>query len=89
MWRKVTAPSTITTYLGVEIDSVRMLLTLPQEKVDKFCEYFNKFVTAKTTSMKDLERLNGYISHCSQIVQGRCVFTRRCFDMYKQIVRSG
>lgn len=85
-WRKVASPAKCVTYLSVEIDTCKMELRLPQGKVDKFKCLVKKFVVEKFISKKELEELNGVLSHCSQIVQGGRVFTRRCYDTYKQII---
>lgn len=88
-WKKITAPSRVAIYLGVKIDSNAMCLSLPVDKVEKFKAYVNKYRECDYISKKELEQLNGLLSHCSQIVQGGRLFTRRCFDMYKQVVRNG
>lgn len=88
LWAKVTHPATTETYLGVEIDTLAMELRMPAEKVEKFKAMVNRFTSAVFISKKDLERLNGLLSHCAQVVQGGCIFTRRCYNMYKSMVNS-
>lgn len=88
-WTKVTPPSVHTVYLGNLIDTDSMCLSLPREKVDKFKRYVTKYLNCKYITKKELECLNGLLAHCSQIVQGGRVFTRRCFDMYQCIVACG
>lgn len=85
-WRKISTPSTCTTYLGIQIDTVKMELRLPNEKVEKFRRYVSKYVTAGYITKKELEQLNGLLAHCAQIVQGGKIFTRRCFDQYRLMV---
>lgn len=51
-WSKVTAPATVATYLGVEIDTVNMILRLPQDKVEKFKSMVGKFSNAKFISRR-------------------------------------
>lgn len=87
-WAKVTHPSTTATYLGVEIDTVAMELRLPLEKVEKFKSMVGRFSSAVFISKKDLERLNGVLSHCAQVVQGGRIFARRCYNMYKEMINS-
>lgn len=85
-WKKISSPSRVTTYLGVEINTEKMCLTLPVEKVVKFKSFVEKYLHCEFISKKELEQLNGLLSHCSQIIQGDRIFTCRCFDMYKQVV---
>lgn len=85
-WKKISTPSTLTIYLGIQIDTIRMELSLPIVKVDKFKKYVNKYVTACYITKKELEQLNGLLAHCAQKVQGGKIFTRRCFDQHKVMV---
>ena len=82
---KVTPPSTCTTYLGVEIDSVTMELRLPQSKLLRLRDLLETYVTRKKISKKDLESLGGLLSHCSHLVRGGRTFCRRIFNLYKEI----
>lgn len=54
-WKKISQPSKITTYLGIVIDTTRMELRLPQEKVNKFKEMVTKYVRAIWITRKKLE----------------------------------
>lgn len=85
-WKKISTPSTCTIYLGIQIDTIKMELSLPSDKVEKFKKYVNKYVIATYITRKELEQLNGLLAHCAQIVQGGRIFTRRCFDQYKVLV---
>lgn len=87
-WRKISPPSTCTIYLGIEIDTVCMHLRLPDEKVQKFKTYVNRYASCIYITKKELEKLNGILSHCAQIVQSGRLFVRRCYDCYSQIVNS-
>lgn len=87
-WRKITPPSTVTTYLGIVVDSTQMQLRLPVEKVDKFKCYVKKYYDASTISKKELEQLNGLLAHCAQVIQGGRIFTRRCFNAYRDLVQA-
>ena len=49
---KVSPPSTCTTYLGVEIDSVTMELRLPQIKLERLRNLLEKYVSCKKNLKK-------------------------------------
>lgn len=66
-----------------------MCLTLPAEKVAKFKAYVGKYLECSYITKKELECLNGLLAHCSQIVQGGRIFTRRCFNMYQVAISKG
>ena len=69
-FEKVTPPSTCTTYLGIEIDSVSMELRLPERKLVKLKQLLDVHLGKKKISKFDLESLGGLLSHCSHVVRG-------------------
>lgn len=76
-------PSQITTYLGIEIDSVAMELRLPEGKIEKLRLLLSQVELQSYISRKNLESLTGYLAHCSTIVRGGRLFCRRLYDLYK------
>ena len=80
-WKKVTAPSTICTFLGITIDSVKMELSLPLEKVQKLHSFLSELMAKGYASKKELERSGGLVSHCSYVIRGGRTFSRRIFDL--------
>lgn len=83
LWGKVTPPSQITTYLGIEIDSVKMELRLPPRKIEKLRLILEKFSTKKSASKHQLEQLCGLLAHCPTVVKGGRVFCRLLYDACK------
>ena len=82
---KVSPPSTCTTYLGVEIDSVCMELRLPEVKIVKLRALLDMYVSRDKITKKDLESLGGLLSHCAHLVRGGKTFCRRLYNLYKEL----
>ena len=80
-WKKVTPPFTISTFLGITIDSSIMELSLPMEKVEKLKTFLTSLLDKGCASKKELERAGGLVSHCSYVVRGGRTFSRRIFDL--------
>ena len=80
-WQKVTSPSTLTTFLGINIDSVGMELSLPMEKVDKLRDLTITILNRGHSTKNELECLDGLVSYCSYVVRGGRTFSRRIFDL--------
>ena len=80
-WSKVTSPSQVTTFLGITIDSVKLQLSLPLEKVEKLRDLLLLLIDRGSATKKELERVGGLVSHCSYIVRGGRTFSRRIFDL--------
>ena len=58
---KMEGPATVITLLGVELDSDRFQLRLPQEKLKKLCEMVAKWRSRKLCSKRDLQVLAGHL----------------------------
>lgn len=84
-WSKVCGPTQNITFLGINIDTVRMLLSLPQEKVEDFMLLLNKFTGMKRASKKQLQSLAGGLNWASSIVAGGRVYLRRILDTIQKL----
>ena len=82
-YKKVVSPSNVVTYLGVEVDSLRMELGLPQSKLDKLANELEFFSHRKRATLKQLQRLAGILSHCSALVRGGRTFSHRVISLLK------
>ena len=56
-WGKVTPPSQVCSYLGLDIDSIKMEIRLPTDKLEKLINLLKKYVGKSTISKKELESL--------------------------------
>ena len=86
---KVSPPATCTIFLGIEIDSVEMVLRLPEAKVNKLNTQLDRFIEADRISKVDLESLGGLLSHCAHLVRGGRTFCRRLYNLYKEVCSKG
>ena len=82
-WKKVTEPAHRTTFLGIEIDSSDMSLTLPDAKVLKLKASIMEIYSCRVASKKQLESIGGQMAFCSRVVRGGRTFSRRIFDACK------
>ena len=85
-YEKLLSPSTCTTYLGLEVDSVAMELRLPPKKLAKLISLLEIYVSKDRISKHDLESLGGLLSHCSHVVRGGRIFCRQIYDLYKTMI---
>ena len=79
-WGKVVDPTTKITFLGIELDSVEMMLRLPDEKLQSFTQELQGFVHRKRASKRQLQALAGRLSWAAGVVKGGRVFLRRIFN---------
>ena len=75
-------------YLGLDIDSIKMEIRLPKDKLEKLINLLKKYVGESTISKKELESLGGLLAHCSHVVDGGRTHSRRFYDLYKVILKN-
>ena len=69
-WAKVTPPSRVCRFLGLEIDSKEMEIRLPLDKLEKLKVLLAKYINKNSIGKKELESLGGLLSHCAHVVDG-------------------
>lgn len=82
-WDKCSAPSKSTRYLGVIFDSDSMQIKLPEDKLEKLRNEL-LFFEGKTRATKlQIQKLAGYLAHCSKVVRGGRLFSRRIISLLR------
>ena len=79
-WGKVCGPSKRLVFLGVEIDSSLLRVSLPKAKLYDFKLLLQSFATRKRASLRQLQSLAGKLSWASLVVTGGKVFLRRILN---------
>ena len=88
-YNKVTEPSKVTVFLGITIDSEKMEISLPQDKVKKLKDCLEYCMGKRFISKKALQKVGGLMSFCSQVVKGGRTFSRRLFDLCAKARNKG
>ena len=71
----------IITFLGYELDTVKMEARLPQDKIQKCRDMLNWFLTMEKVTLKQLQSLIGLLNFaCNIIIPGRA-FLRRLINL--------
>ena len=78
---KTLGPSTVITFLGIELDSVKSEARLPVPKLVKAKSAVNKFLLLKSATKRQLLSLIGYLQHCSRVIAQARPFLRRLIDL--------
>lgn len=78
---KKVGPVTVLTFLGLELDSVKQTIKVPQEKIDKAKEAMLQLIQCKKITLKRLQSMVGLLNFiCKAIPAGRA-FNRRFYDV--------
>ena len=71
--------TTCLTFLGLLIDTVSQTVSIPKEKIERAQQLIAKILTKRKVTLKDLQKLCGFLNFlCKCIVPGRA-FTRRLY----------
>ena len=74
-------------FLGILLDGEHHILAIPTEKKDMAMQLLEEMLSKKKSTVKDLQRLCGYLNFLGKaIVPGR-TFTRRMYAKYSTIVK--
>ena len=74
-------PSRVLTFLGVEVDAIKMEVRLPQGKVGELRHLLALWLDRKHCNKRELESLAGKLQHACRVVRpGRC-FMRRLYAL--------
>ena len=79
--KKTGGPSFVLSFVGIELDTIKMEARLPEEKLAKCRSLIWEFLTKKKVTLTELQSLIGLLNFtCSVIVPGR-TFLRRLINL--------
>ena len=79
--KKTVGPSTLLTFLGIELDTVRQEARLPLEKIQKCLSMVDMFLRRKKVTLEELQCLCGLLNFACQVVLPGWAFLRRLFEL--------
>ena len=74
---KTVQPSTVITFLGIELDSVSRVARLPQAKLNKIQRSIEVLMRKTTVSLKDVQSVIGLLNFACQVITPGRPFLRR------------
>lgn len=77
---KTIGPSCIITFLGLEIDTIEMVIRIPQEKLFEVRQKLQTILNKKKTTLKELQSLVGLLNFCARAIPSVRAFNRRFYD---------
>ncbi len=82
---KTEGPTTSLTFLGIEIDTVRLQLSLPGEKVRRLRELLRKWTHKRACTRRELESLVGHLCHAATVIRPGRIFLRHLFSLLSRV----
>ena len=84
---KTVGPCTCLTFMGLELDSVKMEARLPVDKLEKVRQLLRTHQKCRKITLHSLQSVIGLLNFCCMVVRpGRC-FLRRLIDHTKSVSR--
>lgn len=80
---KTLGPSSSLVFLGIEIDTIRGILRLPEAKLTKLRQMLVAWSGRKVTTVKELQSLLGYLNHACKVVRPGRSFMRNMIALLK------
>ena len=74
-------PAQVLVFLGIILDSVRMELRLPEEKLQRMSSMVEEWLPRRSCTKKELLSLMGHLQHAARIVKPGRPFLRRMIDL--------
>lgn len=84
---KTLGPATTLNFLGLEIDTIEMIVRIPSEKLTKLHIQLSKMLNRKKTTLVDLQSLTGLLNFCSRAIPSARAFVRRFYDAMQGLSR--
>ncbi len=78
---KEEGPATLVSFLGIELDSVKMEVRLPGEKLGHLRKCLREWKGMKACRKRDLLSIIGHLSHACKAVRAGRSFLRRLLDL--------
>ncbi len=85
---KEEGPSEVITFLGIEIDTAKMEVRLPQNKLDELRSILKKWKGMKSCRRRDLESIVGSLNHACKAVRAGRAFKRRLQNLMTSVDRD-
>ncbi|KAG5717591.1 hypothetical protein E4T56_gene5241 [Termitomyces sp. T112] len=78
---KIVGPDTSIEYLGLELDSIKMEICLPQDKLAYLQELMATWSQRRRCTLHDLDELTGFLQFTSQVIPMARAFLRGLYDL--------
>ena len=78
---KVEGPSTVLTFLGILLDTIKLELRLPQEKLTRLNQMIREWSQRKLCTKRQLLSLIGHLQHACKVVRPGRTFLRRMIEL--------
>lgn len=85
---KLVGPATEVPFLGIDIDTHHLSVSIPMEKVREMLAVMPRWCSRRTCTLRELQSLNGKLNFFSKVIVAGRIFTRRLIDLTTTVNHS-
>ena len=85
---KLDGPTPVITFLGIEIDTIKQELRLPEDKLTRLLSLVSEWRCRKACTRRELESLIGTLQHASRVIRPGRSFMSRALALLKGAKRT-
>ena len=82
---KTVGPTTVLNFLGFTIDTEKMMVKIPQDKLVRLQNLLTDILSKKKIKLKDLESIIGLMAFCAKAIPSARAFIRRFYDLIASV----
>lgn len=82
---KTVAPTTNMTFLGLDIDTVRMVVKIPDDKLSKLRHGILYIIGRQKIYLRELQSIVGLMAFCARAIPAARAFLRRFYDLFSSV----
>ncbi len=82
---KTEGPATKLIFLGIELDTASLTMSLPREKLERLCTMIRDWESKKSCTKRELLSLIGYLQHACRVIKPGRSFLRRMIDLSARV----
>ena len=83
--KKTVGPTTVLDFLGFTIDTLHIMVKIPQDKLVRLRISLLDVLTKKKITLKNLESVTGLMLFCSKAIPSARAFIRRLYDLIASV----
>ena len=82
---KTEGPSTVLTFLGIQVDTSQFLLSLPVDKVYRLRDLLSHWQYRRSCTKRELQSFLGHLSHAATVIRPGRVILRSLFSLLSRL----
>ena len=82
---KASAPSSKMIFLGIQVDTVALSLTIPDEKMEEIRSELRKWQTKSKANLKEVQQLAGHLNYAASCIQPARIYMARFLNFLREV----